>query len=83
MTDDLVSPDALNELIGGIEEKTRETDPSLHVVFFDPTGRMVDSEKEAEFADRERMEEWTDARSDTDTVVVVERVGDPPPEPDS
>mgnify|MGYP006424234833 CR=1 FL=1 len=74
---DPVSPDAYNDLVAGIEEKTRGGGEH-HVAEFYPSGGLGTSRENA-FTDRDALNEWIESLSNGDTAVVVEFETDSPP----
>lgn len=78
---DPINPNAIDNLVDGIEEKARG-ESSFHVGIFNPDGWGVDPEKEKEFTDRENLEAWKEEQPEQDAIIVIQYTGDPPPEPD-
>jgi len=68
---------ALSELARGIEDEVRDTDPEMHVAFFDPGGGGAAPDGRRVFTDESTLNEWTRALPERDTAVVV-RYGEEP-----
>ncbi|MCS3655133.1 hypothetical protein [Salinibacter ruber] len=68
---------ALSKLACGIEDEVRDTDPEMHVAFFDPGGDSAAPDGERVFTDESALNEWTRGLPDRDTAVVVQYEEEP------